>query len=391
MEAMLMPSLNRQFQRHHSARAYTRTLYLLALAALVWHNWRLWRRDKAMLATWRQPDPLPTLDSWPALPMVSVLVAAWNEEAHIARHVEGFLALRYPCKELVLCAGGDDATYALAQRYAGPNFTLIEQAPGEGKQRALRRAFQSARGEILFLTDADCVLDDESFERTLQPILQGEEEACTGESYPHPELLENPFVVAQTASQFYTGLHRPRYAPGLLGRNTAVTRRLLEQSEGLNAEAPTGTDYVLAKMLARTGARIRQIAESRVATEYPLSVRAYIRQQRRWLRNVALYGWKFGAIDEVRASIQTSATGILMLILPAWAWIVHRNLLLVWLGLLFHAFSSRLRYLYVLNRLGGAPVDVKQIFLQMAMLFLDFAAWSRPVFDYFSPRGQRVW
>lgn len=386
-----MSSVKMRFRRHRRLRGDTKTLYLLALAVLFWHNWRLWQRDKALLAQWRQPDPLPPLESWPALPMVTVLVAAWNEEAHIRRHVESFLSLRYPCKELVLCAGGDDGTYALAQEYVGPQVILLEQQPGEGKQRALRRALHSAHGDVIFLTDADCALDDESFERTLQPILHGEEVACTGESYPYRELLDNPFVVAQTAPQFYSSLHRPRYAPGLLGRNAAVTRRLLEESAGLKAEAPTGTDYVLAKMLERSGAKIRQIVESRVATAYPLTLRAYIRQQRRWLRNVTLYGWQFGATDEVQASVQTSAVGISMLLLPALAWIVHRNLLVFWLGLLFHAFSSRLRYLYVLNRLRRVPINAKQVCLQMAMLFLDFAAWSRPVFDYFLPKGQRVW
>ena len=123
---------------------------------------------------------MPPLDAWPELPLVSVLVAAWNEAAHINRHIESFLALRYPNKELVLCAGGNDGTLDLAYACAGPQVELLPQAPGEGKQRALARSFHQARGEVIFLTDADCELADEPFERTLWPVIGYGEQVATG-------------------------------------------------------------------------------------------------------------------------------------------------------------------------------------------------------------------
>ncbi|UCC53881.1 MAG: hypothetical protein JSV68_07890, partial [Anaerolineaceae bacterium] len=62
-------------------------LGLLGIAAVAAYNWRLWQRDKSFLADRKQPEPLPPLDAWPELPLVSVLVAAWNEAAHINRHI----------------------------------------------------------------------------------------------------------------------------------------------------------------------------------------------------------------------------------------------------------------------------------------------------------------
>ena len=148
----------------------------------------------------QEPEPLPPPVDWPALPPVSILVAAWNEAARIDGHIESFRALRYPRKELVLCAGGDDGTYERACRHAGPAVIVLRQEPGEGKQRALARAFAETRGEIIFLTDADCLLTDEAFERTLRPVAIGEEQAATGGLRPLDGQLGDSFVFAQADS-----------------------------------------------------------------------------------------------------------------------------------------------------------------------------------------------
>lgn len=386
---------------------YAGKFVLLALAGVAWHNWRLWQRDKGLLSKDKEPAPLVPLEKWPELPLVSVLVAAWNEIEHIDRHIQSFLALRYPNKELILCAGGHDGTYERASRYAaGASLALavqapkaastlpikvFEQQPGEGKQRALARCFSHTQGAIIFLTDADCVLDNESFERTLYPLAAGLEEASTGTSKPDGTQLKNPFVAAQMASQLYSDLQTPPYSEGLFGRNGAVTRRLLEQSQALAADAPTGTDYVLAKMLVQAGARIRQVPESRIVTDYPATIGAYVRQQRRWVRNVALHGLRFGALSEVKSSLQSSLIGLMMLLLPFGKPLFGTPLLVVWGLLLWHAFLSRLRYLYLFGSIFAIPVPLRQVILQPGMLFLDFIAWSQPLLDYLLPQRQKEW
>ena len=374
-------------------------LLLVGLVGVAWHNWRLWQRNKRLLVEKKRAAPLPALEGWPELPLVSVLVAAWNEIEHIDQHIQSFLALRYPNKELILCAGGADGTYQQAKRYVGPQVRVFEQQAGEGKQRALHRCLPHTRGALIFLTDADCVLDNESFERTLYPVAAGIEHVCTGSSRPDSTQLSNPFVVAQVASQLYSDLHRSTYAAGLLGRNCAVNRSLLEQSKGLAAPAPTGTDYVLAKMLVRAGARIRQVPESRIVTDYPTTTQAYVRQQRRWIRNVGLHGVRFGAYSEVRASLQSSLIGLMMLLLP-WGWLIGlKAALLLWVLLLWHGVLSRVRYLYLCYNclvpdtaaMFRITIQIKQLMLQPVMLFLDFFAWTQPLRDYVLPKRQKEW
>ncbi len=360
------------------------------LASGVYNLWR-WRSDRCLVAKHLRRSSPPPPDQWRSAPRVSVLVAAWNEADHIDRHVRSFVGLRYPNRELILCAGGTDDTYARAAHWTGPQVKVLEQCPGEGKQRALRRCFAIANGEVIYLTDADCVLDDDSFERLVFPIAQGLESACSGSSRPYSELSRHPFVVSQIASQCYSALHSPLYAAGLLGRNCAVTRELLRQSGGLDAPAPTGTDYVLAKCLARAGARIRQIPDSRVQTDYPTTASEYLRQQRRWLRNVVARGKEYGAIDEVRSSLLTSGVGVAMITLPFLALVIGPMALGLWVLLLGHAFLGRIRYMFVARAYQGLPITPGQIGMIVPLLILDFVAWARPLLDYVFKKGQDTW
>ncbi|HUV88135.1 MAG TPA: glycosyltransferase, partial [Anaerolineae bacterium] len=204
-------------------------LLLLGLVGVAAYNWRLWQRDKARFAELGQPEPPPDWRDWPHQPLVSILVAAWDEADLIQRHIESFLALRYPRKELILCAGGSDGTYEIARRHAGERVAVLEQQAGEGKQAALSRCLAEAGGELIFLTDADCLLNDEAFTRTLAPLVLEGEAVATGRSRPLPEQLAEPFTVYQWCTDIYVAAQYGEYVPGILGRNCAVTRQALEQ------------------------------------------------------------------------------------------------------------------------------------------------------------------
>lgn len=360
-------------------------LGLLGLIGVAAYNWRLWQQDKEALAAKADPPPLPPPEEWPALPVVTVLVAAWNEAGFIGRHIESFLALRYPRKELVLCAGGADGTYERAMPYAGPQVTVLRQRPGEGKQRALARSLPQARGEVVFLTDADCLLDDDAFERTLYPVTAGEEQVCSGSSRPLAEQMDNPFVVTQAASHLYGSLRAPDYASGLLGRNCAVRRDLLQRSRGFEAPAPTGTDYVLAKELARCGACIRHEAQSRIVTDYPEEPLSYMRQQRRWLRNLFFWGLRYRDWSHVRHAVKASFAGLVGLFMPLSTILLGRTGPVGWLLLLLHTTLARTRYVKLMFDEIPSPLALSRA------IFADFTAWSMLWIDLLHPTRRKQW
>lgn len=100
-------------------------------------------------------------------PFISVIVAARNEEQNISSCIESLLKLEYPSEKLELIIINDrstDDTGQIIKSYAEKNPSLIymETEPSQsrlkGKTGALNQAIGKSKGEIIFTTDADCVV-----------------------------------------------------------------------------------------------------------------------------------------------------------------------------------------------------------------------------------------
>ncbi|HEX6292757.1 MAG TPA: glycosyltransferase family 2 protein [Herpetosiphonaceae bacterium] len=379
----LLQNLNRRLTRHAS------TLLLAGLIGVAGYNWRLWQRDKALADRLRaEQPPTPRLRR---APNVSALVAAWNERDRIEAHLRSFLALRYPDIELILCAGGSDGTLERARLYADERVLVLEQRPGEGKQRALARCLDHASGEIIYLTDADCLYDDQALARLLAPLIDGEEHAATGCSRPLDEQQGRLLPMYLWISDVMASARGSEYSSGILGRNAALTRQALDRIGGLAWEARTGTDYQLARRLLGADIAIRNVRTSVVASEYPATLRIYRHKQSRWLRNLLLHGRRYGAADDVRLTLQTVATGALMLAIPAAAWPLGRLILVPWSLLVAHAVGSKLRYAGFAARLYRRRLPLRLFAGLLPLTLIDFAIWASPILDLLHPKRRERW
>lgn len=362
---------------------------LAGLAAVVAYHGRQWRRDRALADRRRAEAAAPP--KLLATPRVSALVAAWNEGAGIEAHIGSFLALRYPNIELIICAGGDDDTYERARSFAGDRVTVLEQRPGEGKQAALARCLEHARGEIIYLTDADCRFDDEVLAHVLAPLVNGQEQAATGASRPRDDQLHLLLPRHLWSAECYADAQRPAYCDGLLGRNAAIVRPAIERIGGLSFAAPTGTDFHLAMRLLRAGLRIRFVPESVVASHYPVTLSAYRRKQSRWLRNLLLYSGGYRAYHHVRNVLQTGATGALMLLLPLGALALGPVALVLWALLYAHAGCAKVRYALFAVRLYGLSLSARHLLAPWALSLVDFVVWISPFYEALLPERRSRW
>jgi cellulose synthase/poly-beta-1,6-N-acetylglucosamine synthase-like glycosyltransferase len=363
------------------ANRHAGKLLLLGLAGVAAYNWRQWQRDKALLAARAQPTPLPDWETWPKRPKVSMLVAAWNEADLIEEHIRSFLGLCYLNKEMILCAGGSDGTYDLARRRAGERLKVLEQYPGEGKQGALQRCLEQAGGEIVFLTDADCLLDDESFFRTIAPIVQEGEDVTSGMSRPLDRQLGNPYVVHQWCTDTYAAEKQPMYIGGLKGANCALRRAALEAVGGFRAPVRTGTDYHLAKRLLAHGYRIRRVGESVNRTEYSETFSSYVRRQSRWLRNLMVHGTQFAVRQEVWAALRTPFVGLAMLFFPLTFLALGAAAAVGWGLLLVHSLAAKVRYFAFTQVRHQVTLSKRYLLWMPVYTFSDFAAWSLTLLD----------
>jgi len=98
-------------------------------------------------------------------PMLTVVVAAYDEEACIAEKVENCLALDYPADRievLVGCDGCIDRTAELARRTGDPRVRVAELSPRAGKAAVLTRLVAMSTGDVLLMTDANVALEEQA-------------------------------------------------------------------------------------------------------------------------------------------------------------------------------------------------------------------------------------
>ncbi len=107
-------------------------------------------------------------------PAISICVAARNEEAKVGEGVRSMVELDYPGLEVVAVDDrSEDATGEILDRLAEEHERLrvlhVEELPPGwlGKNHALQRAADEARGELLLFTDADAVFASDALRRAV--------------------------------------------------------------------------------------------------------------------------------------------------------------------------------------------------------------------------------
>jgi glycosyltransferase involved in cell wall biosynthesis len=110
-----------------------------------------------------------------ATPLVTVIVAARNEERHIGQCLESLRAQTWPRLELIVVDDGSrDRTAEVAGRFAGVR--VIRQPPS-GKATAINAAARVAAGEILMFLDGDMYFERRYVQVLAAPIASG---SCLG-------------------------------------------------------------------------------------------------------------------------------------------------------------------------------------------------------------------
>lgn len=135
-----------------SAFTYVEVVFWVACGAVV-YTYLLYPLLLAILSVFaRRSDPSPSY-----FPTISILIAAFNEEAAIGRKLEETLALDYPTNRmevLVLSDCSSDRTDEIVHSCPDPRVRLVRGASRYGKTHVQNLGAQEAKGEILVFSDA---------------------------------------------------------------------------------------------------------------------------------------------------------------------------------------------------------------------------------------------
>jgi cellulose synthase/poly-beta-1,6-N-acetylglucosamine synthase-like glycosyltransferase len=118
---------------------------------------------------WKRPYERNALTP---LPLVSIVIAAYNEEKEIEKKLINLLSLDYPRDRLEIIIASDgstDRTNAIVQGYEGRGVKLLS-LPRQGKAAALNAAVGSSKGEILVFSDANSIYRTDALLALVRPL-----------------------------------------------------------------------------------------------------------------------------------------------------------------------------------------------------------------------------
>jgi len=147
---------------------YTHLGYPLVLLALT----RL-RRMRGRADAGDRSDPSLTLSDRAGaehLPVVSLVVAAYDEQEVIAAKVANALALEYPRERLELIVASDGSADATVERARAAGADLVLELPRGGKVAAQNAAAERASGEVLAFSDANSAWAPDALRRLVEPF-----------------------------------------------------------------------------------------------------------------------------------------------------------------------------------------------------------------------------
>ncbi len=231
-------------------------------------------------------------------PPVSAVLAAYNEERVIAQTVQALLASRYPgpLEMIVVDDGSSDRTAAIVAGIAlrEPRVRLVRQDNG-GKAVALRTGLAAASHEFVVTLDADTQFLPDTLLQLVQPLRDPRVGAVSG----HLRVGNlDSWVARFQALEYMAGFNLDRRAYGVLkaitvvpGAASAYRAEAIAAAGGIQADTlAEDTDLTLA--MHRAGYRIWHKPRAVAVTEAPRTVRALLRQRKRWSFGTLQCLWK---------------------------------------------------------------------------------------------------
>jgi cellulose synthase/poly-beta-1,6-N-acetylglucosamine synthase-like glycosyltransferase len=217
------------------------------------------------------------------LPMLSLLIAAHNEEAVIDERVRNALALDYPANKLeiiVACDGCVDATAAIVERYAPRGVRLLNYPQRRGKAMALNNAFATLKGDIVMLSDANTHTDASAARKLVRWFRDSAVGVVCGRL-----VLTDPATGQNVDSLYWryeTFLKRCEGRLGaLLGSNGAIYAIRREHFQPLPANTILDDMVVPLRAHLRTGCAIVYDTQAVAYEETAADVRAEFRRRSR--------------------------------------------------------------------------------------------------------------
>lgn len=238
-------------------------------------------------------------------PLVSVVIAAFNEEKVIGETLAAIEQLKYPRLEVIVVDdGSSDSTHEILHKLCETRQGLkVISTPNGGKAAALNRGFEVAQGKVAVTIDADTHLRPETIGMMVRHFNDGRVGAVAG-------LVrvgnDRGFLTAWQAVEYISSIAVERTAQSLTrsvmiapGACSAWRTELVRAVGGFSSDTlAEDSDMVL--RLNRLGHVTVQENNAVAFTEAPQTLRQLLRQRIRWTFGSVQVLWKHRSIVGIR-------------------------------------------------------------------------------------------
>ena len=189
------------------------------------------------------------------LPRIDVVIAAYNEEAHVVARLRNLLEQDYPADRLRVLLGSDGSSDATVERARslGSDRIEVHEFARRGKASVLNDLMSRASAPIVVLSDANTAFDRDAIRRLVHAFAEPTVGAVVGE-------LRLLAASGDNEDSTYWNVERRLKAAesrigGLLGANGAIYALRRELYEPLPPDTIVD-DFVVAMRIAAAGYRV---------------------------------------------------------------------------------------------------------------------------------------
>lgn len=216
--------------------------------------------------------------------MITIGIAAFNEEKTIGKVLENLLTQTYPEDlEILIVGGGSDKTPGIIQEYAERfrNIRFIKERERRGKPIAINEILKSARGHIIVITDGDVFPAKDAIMKLLRPFKDKNVGATSGKIVP---LNARSQMFGFWAHFLCWAAHRKRLYDDQNDQFFGLSGNLCAFKRGIVTSIPKDSladDAELGLLIKLKGYEIRYTPDAKVYIKYPQSLRGFLTQKRR--------------------------------------------------------------------------------------------------------------
>ena len=208
------------------------------------------------------------------MPLLTIVVPAFNEERTIIELIDAVLAAPLPesveREVVVVDDASADGTIEQLARYADDRRVRVFRQPvNRGKGAALRRGFAEARGELVVIQDADLEYDPREYARLLAPILERKADVVYGSRFMGGDAHRVLFFWHMVGNRLLTLLSNVTTNLNLTDMETCYKMFRREVLERIELEEDRfGFEPEITAKLARLGVRMYEVGISYAGRTY---------------------------------------------------------------------------------------------------------------------------